>query len=88
MRALAAGNAVDTEAILGHFGAAPLVSVRPSSEDADWGGPGAILNIGMNDARHAEYAARLGREAADVVYLAHDDACPLDNHLTGRSDAA
>ncbi|MCG6883941.1 MAG: pyruvate, phosphate dikinase [Silicimonas sp.] len=68
VRAIASGTPVDTRAILEHFGERPLVSVRPSSEDPDWGGPGAVLNIGMNDARHAEYANLLGHQAADELY--------------------
>lgn len=68
VRALATGTMVDTGAILSHFGAAPLVSVRPSSEDPDWGGPGAVLNIGMNDARHGEFTNLLGHDAADQLY--------------------
>ncbi len=68
VRAIASGEPIDTKEILSHFGDAPLVSVRPSSEDPDWGGPGAILNIGMNDARHAEYANLLGHLAADNLY--------------------
>ncbi|NND17760.1 MAG: pyruvate, phosphate dikinase [Silicimonas sp.] len=68
VRQLAGGTGVDTSRILKHFGPAPLVSVRPSSEDPDWGGPGAILNIGMNDARHAEFANLLGHIAADQLY--------------------
>jgi pyruvate,orthophosphate dikinase len=42
--------------------------VRPSSQDPDWGGPGAILNIGMNDARRDAMRPVLG-EAADAIYL-------------------
>ncbi len=68
VRAIATGMQVDTDAILKHFGDRPLVSVRPSSEDPDWGGPGAFLNIGMNDARHAEYVNLLGHVAADELY--------------------
>ncbi|MDJ1016601.1 MAG: PEP-utilizing enzyme [Paracoccaceae bacterium] len=68
VRGIAAGEMVDTQEILSHFGPRPLVSVRPSSEDPDWGGPGAILNIGMNNARHAEFANLLGHEAADGLY--------------------
>ncbi len=68
VRAIATGMQVDTNAILKHFGDRPLVSVRPSSEDPDWGGPGAVLNIGMNGARHAEYANLLGHAAADELY--------------------
>ena len=54
VRAIAAGHTLDTRAILAHFGDAPLISVRPSPENPDWGGPGTVLNVGMNDARHAE----------------------------------
>lgn len=68
VRAIATGMQVDTKAILKNFGERPLVSVRPSSEDPDWGGPGALLNIGMNGARHAEYANLLGHAAADELY--------------------
>ena len=66
---IAAGQMLDKSQILAVFGNAPLVSVRPSSEDPDWGGPGAILNIGMNVARHAELSAEIGAEAADRLYL-------------------
>lgn len=65
---IASGAEIDTKAILAPFGSAPLVSVRPSSEDPDWGGPGAILNIGMNSARHREYANLLGHEAANKLF--------------------
>ena len=68
VRSLASGGTVDAAKVLAHFGEAPLVSVRPSSGDPEWGGPEAILNIGMNDARHAEYASLLGPEAADRLY--------------------
>ncbi len=68
VRALASGGGTDLSKVLNHFGPAPLLSVRPSSMDPDWGGPGALLNIGMNDARHAELANILGHEAADQLY--------------------
>ncbi len=66
---IAAGELPDLRALLSVFGDRPLVSVRPSSEDPDWGGPGAILNIGMNDARHGELVDSLGEEAANALYL-------------------
>jgi len=66
---IAAGHAPDTARLLAAFGRAPLVSVRPSSADPDWGGPGAILNIGMCDARRETLAATLGAAAADALYL-------------------
>ena len=69
VRALAAGEIPDTAAMIAQFGADALVSVRPSSQDPDWGGPGAILNIGMNDKRHAELSKKLGEEAATALYV-------------------
>ncbi|MBU2983461.1 pyruvate, phosphate dikinase [Lentibacter algarum] len=66
---IAAGQMPDMRAILEPFGEAPLLCVRPSSEDPDWGGPGAVLNIGMNDARYIELSEKLGKGAAAQVYL-------------------
>ena len=68
VRAVAQGGALDMDALLAPFGAAPLLTVRPSSQDPDWGGPGTILLVGMNDARHAELARALGAETADQLY--------------------
>jgi pyruvate,orthophosphate dikinase len=69
VRAIAAGQAPGTAAILAAFGPAPLVSIRPSPENPDWGGPSTILNIGLNDARHAALAASHGAAAATALYL-------------------
>jgi pyruvate, orthophosphate dikinase len=69
VHSIAAGHLPDTAAMMAEFGEDPIVSVRPSSEDPDWGGPGAILNIGMNDAHHAKIAKEVGKEAADALYL-------------------
>ena len=69
VRAIAEGAPVDGAAILGLIGADPLVSVRPSPANPDWGGPGSLLNIGMNAARHARLAERHGRAAATRLYL-------------------
>lgn len=66
---IAAGQMPDMGDLLAPFGNAALLCVRPSSEDPDWGGPGAVLNIGMNDAVHADLADRLGKEAAATLYL-------------------
>ncbi|MDP5084981.1 MAG: pyruvate, phosphate dikinase [Yoonia sp.] len=65
----ALGNLPDMDTLLAPFGPAPLLSVRPSSQDPDWGGPGAILNVGMNDARLAELTQRIGAEPATKLYL-------------------
>ncbi|MEO0692825.1 MAG: pyruvate, phosphate dikinase, partial [Pseudomonadota bacterium] len=68
VRELASGQLPDLKELLETFGPKPLISVRPSSQDPDWGGPGAILNIGMNDARHAELIQTMGHDAADALY--------------------
>ncbi len=75
---IAEGHRPDTSRLLSAFGRKPLVSVRPSSGDPDWGGPGAILNIGMNDDRRDEIAETLGREAADALYLRFIQAFAID----------
>lgn len=68
VRAIAAGQLPDTERLAMEFGGR-LVSVRPSPANPEWGGPGTVLNVGMNAARHAEYAASHGRALADALYL-------------------
>ncbi|TNJ41980.1 putative PEP-binding protein [Phaeobacter sp. B1627] len=66
---IAEGYMVDVRAILADLKPEALLCVRPSSEDPDWGGPGAVLNIGMNDARYVDLSQSLGREAATALYL-------------------
>ena len=69
VHALASGGGPDVAEVLSFFEAAPLLSVRPSSQDPDWGGPGAILNIGMSDALHASLSDTIGVDAASALYL-------------------
>ncbi|SEM96192.1 pyruvate phosphate dikinase [Gemmobacter aquatilis] len=69
VRAIASGQVIDCRAILEHFGPDPLISVRPSPENPDWGGPATILNIGFNAARHDRLALTHGKAAADALYL-------------------
>ena len=69
VRAIAQGALVDCAGILALFGPAPLVSVRPSPENPDWGGPATVLNIGLNAARHRALTATHGAEAANTLYL-------------------
>ncbi len=69
VRAIAAGNLPDMERLLARFAPGQLLSVRPSPQFPDWGGPGALLNIGMNDTRHAEIAAAHGEPVATRLYL-------------------
>lgn len=66
---IAKGHAPDLKSILAPFGPAPLLSIRPSSQDPDWGGPGAVLNIGMNADRHATLCTAIGDRAATRLYL-------------------
>lgn len=69
VRELASGAQMNLRHLLGHFPAGQLVSVRPSAEHPQWGGPAAILNIGMNDATHARIAASHGEDVATALYL-------------------
>ena len=69
VRAIAAGQALDCPSVLSHFGVGALISVRPSPENPDWGGPATILNIGLNAATHERLAQSHGRAAADALYL-------------------
>ncbi|EEE38151.1 PEP-utilizing enzyme, TIM barrel domain protein [Rhodobacteraceae bacterium KLH11] len=66
---IAEGDLPDLAAILEQFDTEALLCVRPSSEDPDWGGPGAVLNIGMNDARYLDLSADMGADAAAALYL-------------------
>ncbi len=66
---IANGQLPDMAAILEQFDPSALLCVRPSSEDPDWGGPGAVLNIGMNDARYLDLSAEMGADAAAALYL-------------------
>ena len=62
VRAIAAGHGVDAGGILDNFGDGPLISVRPSPANPDWGGPATILNIGLNAKRHARLAETHGEQ--------------------------
>ncbi|WP_137702983.1 pyruvate, phosphate dikinase [Marimonas lutisalis] len=66
---IAAGEMPDMRKLLAPFGDTALLCVRPSSEDPDWGGPNAVLNIGMNDAVYVDLADRLGTDAAATLFL-------------------
>ncbi|MBM1221043.1 pyruvate, phosphate dikinase [Ponticoccus sp. SC2-23] len=69
VHSIARGAGPAVSEILSHFGDAPLLSVRPSSQDPDWGGPGAILNLGMCEARYSQLVRDVGEEAASALYL-------------------
>ena len=69
VRSIAAGQTPDTERLAAFFGASPLVTVRPSPARPEWGGPGTVLNVGMNSAKHAELTKLHGAPLADALYL-------------------
>lgn len=66
---IAAGENADIVRILAPFDDDQLLCVRPSSEDPDWGGPGAVLNIGMNGAQLEKLIPRVGAKAAARLYV-------------------
>ena len=68
VRAIAAGQMPDVASILAVFGADPVVSVRSSPENPAWGGPGTVLNIGLNEKVCARLAEHLGEDAAAEIY--------------------
>ena len=68
VRSVAQGGPLDMDALLAFFGPAPLLTVRPSSQDPDWGGPGTVLLVGMNPARHAALSDALGAEVASALH--------------------
>lgn len=69
VRRIAIGNMPDLRGILNACVDRPLVSVRPSSMDPDWGGPRAILNVGMTEERYAALSDSHGELAATTLYL-------------------
>ncbi|MEL6452515.1 MAG: putative PEP-binding protein [Pseudomonadota bacterium] len=97
VHSIASGHLPDIDAILGQFPQDALLCVRPSSEDPDWGGPSAILNIGMNDARYEVLCATLGTDAAAALftrfvqsYAVHVDRLDPDmfDDITGEGPQA
>ena len=69
VKQIAKGHMPDMRDILKHFVDGMLLSVRPSSLDPDWGGPGAILNIGMTPEKHEALCERIGQGPATRLYL-------------------
>ena len=69
VRAIAAGQMADTTRLLSLFNEGKLVSVRSSPANPEWGGPGTVLNVGMNTERHAEFTKTHGAALADAIYL-------------------
>ncbi|ETX16648.1 pyruvate phosphate dikinase [Roseivivax halodurans JCM 10272] len=78
VKGIAAERMPDVEALLGEFAPDAVLCVRPSSEDPDWGGPGAVLNIGITDDTHASLAEQIGRAAATALYTRFVHAYAVD----------
>ncbi|GHG95782.1 putative PEP-binding protein [Pseudodonghicola xiamenensis] len=68
VKRIAAGQMPDIDEVDRQFDPGALLCVRPSSEDPDWGGPGAVLNIGMNDQQYECLSDSLGARAAAALY--------------------
>lgn len=94
---IAANKMPEVTQILDHFDPDALLCVRPSSESLDWGGPKAILNIGMNHARFSALSETLGTEAAAKVYYWFVQAYSIHvarldpeifDHIQGEGQAA
>ncbi|RCW80792.1 putative PEP-binding protein [Paracoccus lutimaris] len=70
VRAIAMGGTPDRARLAAIIERADgLVSVRPSAQNPAWGGPGTVLNVGINAACHARLAETRGKPAADALYL-------------------
>ncbi|MCU9847047.1 pyruvate, phosphate dikinase [Defluviimonas sp. WL0024] len=68
VRAIAAGQLPDVNRLAALFDGV-LVSIRPSPANPAWGGPGTVLNVGMNADKHAEFTREQGAAFADAIYL-------------------
>ena len=69
IKEIVSGKMPDLIDILSNFGKKDTLCVRPSSESVDWGGPGAVLNIGMNDERCSHLSKFIGKKAAAELYF-------------------
>ncbi len=68
VKKIARGHLPDVHAVVSQFPEGALLCVRPSSEDPDWGGPGAVLNIGINDTLFEGFCETLGETSAAALY--------------------
>jgi pyruvate,orthophosphate dikinase len=94
---IAQGGLPDVSRIVEQFPMKAVLCVRPSSQDPDWGGPGAVLNIGMNDARFESYRSVLGEDTAAELYTRFIQSYAINverldpdmfDHIEGQGRAA
>ncbi|MDF1728978.1 MAG: PEP-utilizing enzyme [Sulfitobacter sp.] len=68
VRHIAEGTTPDLTRLVAEMPKGALMCVRPSSQDPDWGGPGAVLNIGINDNLFDHFCQTIGEKAAAALY--------------------
>ncbi len=68
VQGIAKGQMPDVARVVDEMPKGALMCVRPSSQDPDWGGPGAVLNIGINGTRFEELCGTIGEESAAALY--------------------
>ncbi|MEM6618582.1 MAG: pyruvate, phosphate dikinase, partial [Pseudomonadota bacterium] len=68
VRKLALGEPVDLSPLADIFAPGRLWSIRRAPQRREWGGPRALLNLGMTDANRAHLADTLGQTAAADQY--------------------
>ena len=69
IKEIVSGKMPNLANIISNFNPEDTLCVRPSSESIDWGGPGAVLNIGMNDERCSHLSKNIGKKAASELYF-------------------
>jgi len=94
IKGIVSGKLPDLIDILSNFDKKDTLCVRPSSESIDWGGPGAVLNIGMNEDRCLHLSKYIGEKAASELYFRFIQAYSVSvarldpdvfDHITGAN---
>ena len=95
IKGIVSGKLPDLIDILSNFDKKDTLCVRPSSESVDWGGPGAVLNIGMNEDRCLHLSKYIGEKAASELYFRFIQAYSVSvarldpdvfDHITGANE--
>ena len=94
IKEIVSGKMPNLANIISNFNPEDTLCVRPSSESIDWGGPGAVLNIGMNDERCSHLSKNIGKKAASELYFRFIQAYSVSvarldpdvfDHITGAN---
>jgi len=94
IKEIVSGKMPNLANIISNFNPEDTLCVRPSSESIDWGGPGAVLNIGMNDERCSHLSKNIGKKAASELYFRFIQAYSVSvarldpdvfDHITGTN---